>query len=97
MGEVETVLAARGKGWNLEMQMESGMGRMSRTGTAILYGYGLQFTGPIGLYSWRCDVMMRGWQLSYPADLTGHVVTTSIPSLRIGGYSFQYSSAVTMR
>lgn len=78
MGEAETLLVAMGKGWNLEMGMESGMGRRSRTGTAILYGYGLLLTGTIGLYSWRYDVMMREWQLSYPADFTGHVVTASI-------------------
>lgn len=45
MGEADTVLTAEGEGLNLEMGMESGMGRRSRAGTAILYvflGYFLQ-------------------------------------------------------
>jgi hypothetical protein len=62
---------------NLEMGMESGMERTSRTGIAILYAFfWVTFLqARIGLYNWRGDVMMRGWQLSYPADFTGHVVT----------------------
>lgn len=77
MGEAETVLTAEGEGLNLEMGMESGMGRRSRAGTAILYVFflGVLLTAKIGLYSRRggChDEKVAAWLSS---GFTGHVVT----------------------